>query len=88
MLLGETFVTRKITRCVAKIVLGQQEVLELGNLNAKRDWGHAREYVEVFLPFAALKQFYSLGYVADITARFTGRLCNCDRTNQHRPIFC
>lgn len=43
---GETFVTRKITRCVAKIVLGQQEVLELGNLNAKRDWGHAREYVE------------------------------------------
>uniref|UniRef100_A0A915EMI2 GDP-mannose 4,6-dehydratase n=1 Tax=Ditylenchus dipsaci TaxID=166011 RepID=A0A915EMI2_9BILA len=43
---GETFVTRKITRCVAKISLGQQEILELGNLNAKRDWGHAREYVE------------------------------------------
>uniref|UniRef100_A0A915E7T5 GDP-mannose 4,6-dehydratase n=1 Tax=Ditylenchus dipsaci TaxID=166011 RepID=A0A915E7T5_9BILA len=35
---GETFVTRKITRCVAKISLGQQEILELGNLNAKRDW--------------------------------------------------
>ncbi|KAH7725478.1 GDP-mannose 4,6 dehydratase [Aphelenchoides avenae] len=43
---GETFVTRKITRCVAKIALGQQDVLELGNLNAKRDWGHAKEYVE------------------------------------------
>uniref|UniRef100_A0A7E4WAE6 GDP-mannose 4,6-dehydratase n=1 Tax=Panagrellus redivivus TaxID=6233 RepID=A0A7E4WAE6_PANRE len=43
---GETFVTRKITRSVAKISLGQQEVLELGNINAKRDWGHAKEYVE------------------------------------------
>lgn len=44
---GETFVTRKITRSVAKISLGQQEVLELGNINALRDWGHAKEYVEV-----------------------------------------
>ncbi|KAI6213183.1 GDP-D-mannose dehydratase [Aphelenchoides besseyi] len=43
---GETFVTRKITRAVAKISLGQQETLELGNLNSLRDWGHAREYVE------------------------------------------
>ncbi|RUS86964.1 hypothetical protein EGW08_005289 [Elysia chlorotica] len=43
---GETFVTRKITRAVAKIILGQQKVLELGNLNAKRDWGHAKDYVE------------------------------------------
>lgn len=48
---GETFVTRKITRGVAKISLGQQEILELGNLNAKRDWGHAREYVEVGMTF-------------------------------------
>lgn len=39
--------TRKITRSVAKIALKQQEILELGNLNAKRDWGHAKEYVEV-----------------------------------------
>lgn len=45
--LGETFVTRKITRAVAKISLGQQEVVELGNLDSKRDWGHAKEYVEV-----------------------------------------
>ncbi|KAL3083359.1 hypothetical protein niasHS_011161 [Heterodera schachtii] len=43
---GETFVTRKISRGVAKISLGQQELVELGNLNALRDWGHAREYVE------------------------------------------
>ena len=43
---GETFVTRKITRAAAAISLGQQERLYLGNLDAKRDWGHAREYVE------------------------------------------
>uniref|UniRef100_A0A914CE82 GDP-mannose 4,6-dehydratase n=1 Tax=Acrobeloides nanus TaxID=290746 RepID=A0A914CE82_9BILA len=43
---GETFVTRKITRGVAKISLGQQETVELGNINALRDWGHAKEYVE------------------------------------------
>lgn len=45
--LGETFVTRKITRSVAKIALGQMEYFELGNLDAKRDWGHARDYVLV-----------------------------------------
>ena len=43
---GETFVTRKITRAVAAIECGLQERLFLGNLNAKRDWGHARDYVE------------------------------------------
>jgi GDPmannose 4,6-dehydratase len=43
---GETFVTRKITRAVASIKLGFQERLYLGNLDAKRDWGHARDYVE------------------------------------------
>jgi GDPmannose 4,6-dehydratase len=43
---GETFVTRKITRAVAAIELGFQEKLFLGNLDAKRDWGHARDYVE------------------------------------------
>jgi GDPmannose 4,6-dehydratase len=43
---GETFVTRKITRAVAAIKLGQQEKLYLGNMDAKRDWGHARDYVE------------------------------------------
>lgn len=43
---GETFVTRKITRGAAQIALGQQEKLYLGNLDAKRDWGHAKDYVE------------------------------------------
>lgn len=43
---GETFVTRKITRAVAAIALGKQEKLFLGNLDAKRDWGHAKDYVE------------------------------------------
>ena len=43
---GETFVTRKITRAAAKIVLGIDECLYLGNLDAKRDWGHAKDYIE------------------------------------------
>ncbi len=43
---GETFVTRKITRALARIHLGQQDCLYLGNLDARRDWGHARDYVE------------------------------------------
>jgi GDPmannose 4,6-dehydratase len=44
---GETFVTRKITKALARIKLGLQDCLYLGNLNAKRDWGHARDYVEM-----------------------------------------
>ena len=44
---GETFVTRKITRALARIKLGLQECLYLGNLDAKRDWGHARDYIEM-----------------------------------------
>lgn len=44
---GENFVTRKISRSVAKIHLGQQDSFSLGNLDSKRDWGHARDYVEV-----------------------------------------
>lgn len=43
---GETFVTRKITRAAAKIKLGMQDTMYLGNLDAKRDWGHAKDYVE------------------------------------------
>ena len=43
---GETFVTRKITRAVAKIALGLQQQMFMGNLDAKRDWGHAKDYVE------------------------------------------
>jgi len=44
---GETFVTRKITRALARIKLGLQDCLYLGNMNALRDWGHARDYVEM-----------------------------------------
>jgi len=44
---GETFVTRKITRAMARIKLGLQECLYIGNLDAKRDWGHAADYVEI-----------------------------------------
>jgi len=44
---GETFVTRKITRALSRILLGMQDCLYLGNLDAKRDWGHARDYVEM-----------------------------------------
>ncbi|MDH5525602.1 MAG: GDP-mannose 4,6-dehydratase [Desulfobulbaceae bacterium] len=42
---GETFVTRKITRALARIILGRQDCVHLGNMDAKRDWGHARDYV-------------------------------------------
>ena len=42
---GETFVTRKITMAVARIALGLQDRLYLGNLDARRDWGHARDFV-------------------------------------------
>src|SRR5208283_2386175 len=44
---GETFVTRKITRALARIKVGLQSELFLGNLDAKRDWGHARDYIEM-----------------------------------------
>lgn len=44
---GKTFVTRKITRALANIALGKQDVLKLGNLDSKRDWGHAKDYVEM-----------------------------------------
>ena len=44
---GETFVSRKITRALARIHTGLQDTLYIGNLNARRDWGHARDYVEM-----------------------------------------
>src|SRR5207237_9409050 len=43
---GETFVTRKVTRALARIALGTQSCLFVGNLNARRDWGHAKDFVE------------------------------------------
>ena len=53
---GETFVTRKITRAFARIKLGLQDCLFLGNLNARRDWGHAKDYVEVMWLMLQQKQ--------------------------------
>ncbi len=53
---GETFVTRKITRAVAKISLGMQDTLYLGNLAAQRDWGHAKDYVELMWKILQYKE--------------------------------
>ena len=53
---GETFVTRKITRGLARIKLGLQDKLYMGNINARRDWGHARDYVEMQWENAAAGQ--------------------------------
>ena len=61
--IGETFVTRKITRAVAKISLGQQKQLELGNINAKRDWGHAKDYVEVIYMESKTLKLYTTSKV-------------------------
>ncbi|NIK68749.1 MULTISPECIES: GDP-mannose 4,6-dehydratase [unclassified Paenibacillus] len=58
---GETFVTRKITRAVARIAHGLQDVLALGNLSAKRDWGHARDYVDAM--YRILQQDTAEDYV-------------------------
>lgn len=58
---GETFVTRKITRALARIKLGLQDCLYLGNLNARRDWGHARDYVE--MQWLMLQQDQPLDFV-------------------------
>ena len=53
---GETFVTRKITRATARIVLGLQDIFYLGNLDAKRDWGHAKDYVRMMWMILQAKQ--------------------------------
>ena len=53
---GETFVSRKITRALCRIKLGYQKKLYLGNLDAKRDWGHAKDYVEAQMVNDATKK--------------------------------
>ncbi len=58
---GETFVTRKITRAIARIIAGQQKKLYLGNLEAKRDWGYAKDYVEAM--YLMLQQTAADDYV-------------------------
>jgi len=79
---GENFVTRKITRALARIKLGMQEKLYLGNLDAKRDWGHARDYVEamwLMLQQPAPEDFviatgeqYSVRHFVELAARELG----------------
>jgi GDPmannose 4,6-dehydratase len=79
---GETFVTRKITRGLSQIATGSSQPVQLGNLNAKRDWGHARDYVEAMwlmlqqpnpldLVIATGKQ-YSVRHFAEVASRNLG----------------
>lgn len=68
---GETFVTRKITRALARIKLGLQDCLYLGNLDALRDWGHARDYVE--MQWLMLQQAEPRDYVIATGAQYSVR---------------
>ncbi len=68
---GETFVTRKITRALARIKLGMQDCLYLGNMDAKRDWGHARDYVEMM--WLMLQRDEPQDYVIATGQQFTVR---------------
>jgi GDPmannose 4,6-dehydratase len=68
---GETFVTRKITRALARIKCGLQSLLSLGNLDAKRDWGHARDYVE--MQWLMLQQDSPRDYVIATGQQYTVR---------------
>ena len=68
---GETFVTRKITRALARIKVGLQEELYLGNLDAKRDWGHARDYIE--MQWLMLQQEKPQDYVIATGQQYTVR---------------
>ena len=79
---GETFVTRKVTRAVAAIELGLQDRLWLGNLDARRDWGHARDYVEMMWMMLQQEQpddfVVATGVSLVVAARLTLSL-NCSR---------
>lgn len=68
---GETFVTRKITRALARIILGLQDIVYLGNLSAKRDWGHAKDYVE--MQWLMLQQKEPADYVIATGRQFSVR---------------
>src|SRR5947207_1547331 len=68
---GETFVTRKITRAIARIALGLQDCLYLGNLSALRDWGHARDYVQ--MQWLMLQQDEAEDYVIATGVQFSVR---------------
>ena len=68
---GETFVTRKITRFLTKKKLGSKNILYLGNLNAMRDWGHAKDYVE--MQWRILQQKKPKDYVIATGERYSVR---------------
>jgi len=68
---GETFVTRKITRAIARIALGLQDCLYLGNLSALRDWGHARDYVA--MQWLMLQQDHAEDYVIATGVQYSVR---------------
>ena len=78
---GETFVTRKITQGLSKISVGLQNVLYLGNLNAKRDWGHAKDYVEAM--WLMLQQDEPDDYVIATGEQYSVR----DFVNEASPYF-
>ena len=78
---GETFVTRKITRALARISLNMQETLYLGNLDAKRDWGHAKDYVE--MQWLMLQQEKPDDFVIATGQQYSVR----DFVNEAAPLF-
>ena len=78
---GETFVTRKITRGLSKISVGEQECLYLGNLNAKRDWGHAKDFVEAM--WLMLQQEEPDDYVIATGKQYSVK----DFVNKAAPFF-
>jgi len=78
---GETFVTRKITRGLSKISVGIQDCLYLGNLNAKRDWGHAKDFVEAM--WLMLQQDEPDDYVIATGEQYSVR----DFVNEAAPVF-
>jgi len=78
---GETFVTRKITRGLSRISTGQQDVLSLGNLDARRDWGHAKDYVEAM--WLMLQQDQPDDYVIATGKQYSVR----DFVNEAAPYF-
>ena len=78
---GETFVTRKITRGLSRISTGEQNVLSLGNLDARRDWGHARDFVEAM--WLMLQQDEPDDYVIATGVQYSVR----DFVNEAAPYF-
>ena len=78
---GETFVTRKITRGLSRISVGEQDCLYLGNLNAKRDWGHAKDFVEAM--WLMLQQDEPDDYVIATGEQYSVR----DFVNKAAPFF-